>query len=65
MAIRPYVAAHDRKLPASLAETADTPALDNPMTGKAFEHKVEGDMATLSNLSDGDNCLSYAVKIRK
>jgi hypothetical protein len=47
-AVRLYAAAHDGKLPASLAEIREVPIPIDPMTGKAFEYRVEGDLARLS-----------------
>ena len=48
-ALRAYAAAHDAKLPASLAELSDTPAPPDPTTGKPFGYKLEGDRATLES----------------
>jgi hypothetical protein len=44
-ALRAYAASHDGKLPASLDELAatDTPAAQDPTTGKPFAYRVEGD----------------------
>jgi hypothetical protein len=47
-AVRLYAAAHDGKLPASLAEIKEVPIPVDPMTGKAFEYRLEGDRARLS-----------------
>ncbi len=47
-ALRHYAAAHGGKLPASLADLADTPATDDPVTGKPFAYKLNGDKASLS-----------------
>jgi hypothetical protein len=46
-AVRMYAADHDGKLPANLADIAEAPAPIDPMTGKPFEYKVEGDTFTL------------------
>jgi hypothetical protein len=44
-ALRAYAASHGGKLPASLDELAatDTPAAEDPTTGKPFAYRVEGD----------------------
>jgi hypothetical protein len=47
-AIRLYAAAHDGKLPASLADIKEVPVPDDPMTGKPFDYKPEGDKVILS-----------------
>jgi len=47
-AIRLYAAAHDGKLPATLADIKEVPIPDDPMTGKPFDYKPEGDKAILS-----------------
>ena len=55
-ALRNYAATHGGKLPASLDEITDTPAPLNPMTGKPFAYRVEGNVATLdSPATDGVN----------
>ena len=47
-AVRLYAAAHDGKLPESLADIKEVPIPDDPMTGKPFDYKSEGDKAILS-----------------
>jgi hypothetical protein len=47
-AIRLYAAAHDGKLPAALDQITEVPVPIDPMTGKSFEYKVDGNKATLS-----------------
>jgi hypothetical protein len=47
-ALRLYAAAHDGKLPAALSDITEVPLPLDPVTGKAFDYKVEGDKATLS-----------------
>jgi hypothetical protein len=63
-AIRSYAAAHDGALPANLQDITDTPALENPLTGRAFEYRVDGENATLSD-SQAEYPLSYTIRIRK
>jgi hypothetical protein len=47
-ALRLYAAAHDGKLPAALSDITEVPVPLDPVTGKAFDYKAEGDKATLS-----------------
>jgi hypothetical protein len=65
-AIRSFAAAHNGQLPQSLNAIVDTPAPLNPATGVAFEYHVEGNVATLSDHSEGmgDFTLDYTVRIR-
>jgi hypothetical protein len=46
-AIRLYAATHDGKLPPSLDDITDVPIPTDPMTGKPFEYKADGNRATL------------------
>jgi len=46
-AVRAYAAAHEGRPPKSLADVTDTPAPIDPVTGKRFVYKVEGDTVTL------------------
>jgi hypothetical protein len=64
-AIRSYAAANGGKLPAHLEDITDTPAVENPRTGRQFGFEVEGDKATLSDPEPADDALSYSVKIRQ
>ena len=63
-ALRSYAAAHDGKLPERLADLTDTPAPDNPLTGRPFDYRVENNVATLSD-PQTDSPLTYTIKIRK
>jgi hypothetical protein len=47
-AIRAYAAAHDGKLPAALDDVKDVPIPADPVTGKAFTYKKDGETATLT-----------------
>lgn len=46
-AIRLHAAGHDGRLPDSLAEITEVPVPLDPVTGKPFEYRVEGDRAEL------------------
>jgi hypothetical protein len=46
-ALRIYAAAHAGKLPPSLGEIPEVPIPVNPVTGKAFPYRIEGDVAVL------------------
>jgi hypothetical protein len=47
-AIRLHAAAHDGNLPATLGDITEVPVPLDPVTGKAFDYKLEGAKATLS-----------------
>jgi len=70
-AIRLYAAAHDGKLPAALADSAEAPAPADPITGKPFEYKAADDRATLTTpLPPGPKppaaqLLSYELTLRR
>lgn len=63
-AVRSYAAAHAGSLPAALADITETPVPVNPMTGKSFDYRVDGEMATLT-AEDAKLPLVYTIKIRK
>lgn len=63
-AIRSYAAAHGGALPAKLEAIVETPAPQNPATGRAFEYRVKGGAAVLSD--EGlEMPLRYTITIRK
>ena len=64
-AIRSYAAANGGNLPGHLEDIIDTPALDNPRTGKPFEYHVKDGAATLSDPTPADHPLTYAIRIRQ
>jgi len=67
-AIRMHAAAHEGKLPRSLSEVAEAPLPVNPVTGKAFPYRVEGDVAVLVADNPGDpiaNQKTYRIRIVK
>jgi len=47
-AVRLYAAAHDGKPPAALADIKEVPVPADPLTGKPFDYKADGDQATLT-----------------
>ena len=63
-AVRAHAAANDGKLPSRLDEIAETPTLEDPLTGEPFEYAVSGDVATLVD-SRSAVPLSYTIRIRK
>jgi hypothetical protein len=64
-AIRSYAATNGGKLPEHLADIIDTPALDNPRSGKPFDYRVDGDTAKLSDPEPAENPLTYTIRIRQ
>jgi hypothetical protein len=70
-AIRLYAAAHDRKLPDSLADIKEVPVPPDPMTGKNFEYRASGDTARLygpppSGEQPADNnTLDYRLTLKR
>jgi hypothetical protein len=46
-AIRAYAASHDGQAPDSLSDLHDAPASIDPMTGKAFVYRKDGDQVTI------------------
>lgn len=63
-AIRSYAAANNHKLPQRLEDIQETPAPNNPATGKPFEYRVQNDTAVLSD-SQSQETLTYTIRIRK
>ena len=66
-AIRSYAAGHAGQLPASLADVADTPVPDNPVTGRPFEWRVDDGVGTLGDHDAllADRPLEYTVCVRR
>lgn len=70
-AIRIYAAAHDAKLPATLAAIKEVPIPIDPMTGKAFTYRVTGERATLiappppGEQAHPGNSLHYELTLRR
>ena len=63
-ALRSWAAAHAGALPSHLADITDTPAPQNPATGKPFEYRIENGTATLSD-SQSPEPLTYTIRIRR
>jgi hypothetical protein len=53
-ALRYYAAKHDGKLPEKLDAITEVPVPLDPVTGKSFDYKLEGDTATLEGKSPGN-----------
>jgi hypothetical protein len=64
-AIRSYAAANGGTLPAHLEDITDTPALDNPRTGRPFTYHVHGDTAELSDSLPSEHPLNYTIRMRQ
>jgi hypothetical protein len=66
-AIRMYAADHDGKLPAGLDDITQVPIpLVDPVTGKAFVYRLEGNTAILeSMLTKRDDSVQYRLTIAK
>lgn len=67
--IRMYAAAHDGKLPATLADLTAAPAPVNPTTGKSILYRVVGDQAELllppTRPGDTYSGRRFLIRIRK
>ncbi|MEX0716961.1 MAG: hypothetical protein WD066_10250 [Planctomycetaceae bacterium] len=46
-AVRHYAAIHEGRLPAQLGDIEELPLPDDPITGKPFEYRLEGDSAVI------------------
>jgi hypothetical protein len=70
-AIRLYAAGHDGKLPASLSDIKEVPVPDDPMTGKPFDYKMDGNKAILSaavsptSAQSPENALRYELTLER
>lgn len=70
-ALRLYAAAHDGKLPAALEDVKEVPVPIDPVTGKPFEYRLEGEKAVLSappprgEPPHGGNSLRYELTVQK
>ncbi len=70
-AVRLYAAGHDGKLPAGLSDIREVPIPGDPITGKPFEYRVNGDTFTLSagppagEAPTAYTVLAYEVTLRK
>jgi hypothetical protein len=70
-AVRFYAAEHGGKLPPDLGAIKQVPVPTDPVTGKAFEYRLDGDVATLTAPPPGKeaphagNSTVYELRIRK
>jgi hypothetical protein len=70
-ALRLYAAAHDGKLPARLEDIREVPIPIDPVTGKPFEYRQEGDRATLfapappGDRPNAGNAVKYEITLVK
>jgi hypothetical protein len=70
-AVRFYAAEHDGKLPPDLGAIKDVPVPLDPVTGKAFEYRLERDVAKLTapppdkETPNAANSVVYELRIRK
>jgi|GEM_PF-5800136 len=65
-ALRTYAASHGGALPATLSDIpSDIPIPTNPATARPFGYTLQGDTATLSDLTGADSPLTYTIRIRK
>lgn len=70
-ALRLHAAAHQGKLPASLDDIRAVPIPLDPLTGKAFDYRLEGERARLSGLAppgeaaQSHNVIRYEITLRK
>ncbi len=69
-ALRFYAAAHQGQLPASLDDIRDVPIPVDPLTGKAFDYRREGERARLSGPAPPPEAaqahkIRYEITLRK
>jgi hypothetical protein len=64
-AIRSYAAANNGQLPAHLEDILETPALEDPVTAKPFDYRVDGGVATLSDGVTGGHALKYTIRVQQ
>jgi hypothetical protein len=64
-ALRLHAAAHDGRLPNSLDPVKAVPVPDDPMTGKPFPYRREGESAVLTGPASPPFRLVYRITIRK
>jgi hypothetical protein len=64
-AIRLYAYSHGGKLPSALDDIKEVPIPPNPMTGKPFSYRLEGDTAVLTADGDMEKNSEYHIKIAK
>jgi hypothetical protein len=64
-AIRSYAAANNGQVPAHLEDILETPALEDPVTAKPFDYRVDGGVATLSDGVAGGHALKYTIRVQQ
>jgi hypothetical protein len=68
-AIRLYASSHDGKLPAALNAITEVPVPIDPMTGKSFQYKADGNKASLSSAappgSFSHDVLAYELILKR
>jgi hypothetical protein len=70
-ALRLHAAAHDGQLPAKLADITEVPIPRDPVTGQAFEYRVEDGKAVLTGPAPagerphGSNSIRYEITLKK
>jgi hypothetical protein len=64
-ALRLHAAAHDGQLPESLDQIKAVPVPGDPMTGKPFEYRREGEAAVLTGQAPPVFRLVYRITVRK
>lgn len=60
-ALRIHAASHADKLPDALADVTDVPMPNDPITGKPFEYRRDGDKASLKGPTFRDVPLNYEI----
>jgi len=60
-ALRIYAAAHEGQLPEKLSEITDVPVPDDPVTGKPFTYRRNGETALLEGETLRETPLSYEI----
>lgn len=64
-AIRLYAATHKGKLPATLDDIKDVPVPVDPVTGKPFAYKAEGEKFTLTSPVLSGSRVNYEITMKK
>jgi hypothetical protein len=52
-ALRLYAAAHEGRLPATLDQITEVPVPLDPVSGRAFDYRLNGDTAVLTSAEKG------------
>jgi hypothetical protein len=62
-ALRLHAAAHDGRLPAALADVEEVPIPLDPITGQAFDYRLEGAVATIKSPEVAGVPLDYRIRM--